>query len=175
MAKNYTQDQKSATLSMYYNHSLADTSLEMGVSVATISTWYRQALDQGAPKRNLPISLLVSERNYTLDQKHEACTYYSTHTGDQASEKYGMSKHMLHIWRKNLGYPNKHYGRNLKADKSHNDVAILHAKAMAEVSKQKDAYRDKMREFEELIDGLRSDASSIQHKMFDFMQSLNDE
>jgi len=45
---------------------------------------------------------------------------------------------------------------------------------MVEVDKQKDAYRDKMREFEALIDGLRSDASSIQNKMFDFMQSLND-
>ena len=167
MAKNYTQDQKSATLSMYYNHSLADTSLEMGVSVATISTWYRQALDQGAPKRNLPISLLVSERNYTLDQKHEACTYYSTHTGDQASEKYGMSKHMLHIWRKNLGYPNKHYGRNLRHDKSHNDVATLHAKVMAQVNQQKDAYRIRMDELESL-------AANLQNKILDFQQSLND-
>jgi hypothetical protein len=31
-----------------------------------------------------------------------------------------------------------------------------------------------MREFEALIDGLRSDASSIQNKMFDFLESLND-
>jgi len=31
-----------------------------------------------------------------------------------------------------------------------------------------------MRELEALVDGLRSDASSIQNKMFDFMQSLND-
>jgi hypothetical protein len=85
-----------------------------------------------------------------------------------------MTVAALHTWRKDLGYPNKHYGRNLKADKSHNDVATLHRKAMVEVDKQKDAYRDKMRELEALVDGLRSDASSIQHKMFDFMQSLND-
>ena len=164
---SYTKEYKDATVTMYMDHSLRDTALEMGVSVATISTWYRQALDQGAPKRNLPISLLVSERNYTLDQKHEACTYYSTHTGDQASEKYGMSKHMLHIWRKNLGYPNKHYGRNLKADKSHNDVAILHAKAMAQVNQQKDAYRIRMDELESL-------AANLQDKILDFQQSLND-
>jgi len=45
---------------------------------------------------------------------------------------------------------------------------------MAQVNQKKDAYRDKMREFEALIDGLRSDASSIQNKMFDFLESLND-
>ena len=163
----YTDDHKAATLAMYMNHSRKDTALEMGVSTRTVTVWYKQAVALGGNLRG-------DDRFYTLDQKHEACTYYSTHTGDQTVEKYGMTVAALHTWRKDLGYPNKHYGRNLRHDKSHNDVATLHRKAMVEVDKQKDAYRDKMRELEALVDGLRSDASSIQNKMFDFMQSLND-
>ena len=163
----YTDNHKAATLAMYMNHSRKDTALEMGVSTRTVTTWYKQAVALGGDLRS-------DDRFYTLAEKHEACTYYSTHTGDQTVEKYGMTVAALHTWRKDLGYPNKHYGRNLKADSSHNDVATLHRKAMVEVDKQKDAYRDKMRELEALVDGLRSDASSIQNKMFDFMQSLND-
>ena len=163
----YTDNHKAATLAMYMNHSRKDTALEMGVSTRTVTTWYKQAVALGGDLRS-------DDRFYTLAEKHEACTYYSTHTGDQTVEKYGMTVAALHTWRKDLGYPNKHYGRNLKADSSQNDVAALHRKAMVEVDKQKDAYRDKMRELEALVDGLRSDASSIQNKMFDFMQSLDD-
>ena len=166
----YTDDHKDATVTMYMEHSLRDTAVEMGVSTKSVVSWYRQAVAQGCAERQCK----VGDRFFTLAEKHEACTYYSTHTGDQTVEKYGMSVPSLHQWRKELGYPNKHYGRNLKADSSHNDVATLHRKAMVEVDKQKDAYRDKMRELEALVDGLRSDASSIQNKMFDFMQSLND-
>ena len=163
----YTDDHKDATVAMYMSSSRKDTALEMGVSTRTVTTWYKQAVALGGDLRS-------DDRFYTLAEKHEACTYYSTHTGDQTVEKYGMTVAALHTWRKDLGYPNKHYGRNLKADSSHNDVATLHRKAMVEVDKQKDAYRDKMRELEALVDGLRSDASSIQNKMFDFMQSLDD-
>jgi hypothetical protein len=163
----YTDDHKNATVAMYMSSSRKDTALEMGVSTRTVTTWYKQAVALGGDLRS-------DDRFYTLAEKHEACTYYSTHTGDQTVEKYGMTVAALHTWRKDLGYPNKHYGRNLKADSSHNDVATLHRKAMVEVDKQKDAYRDKMRELEALVDGLRSDASSIQNKMFDFMQSLDD-
>ena len=154
----YTDDHKDATVAMYMNHSRNDTALEMGVSTRTVTVWYKQAVALGG-------NLRVDDRFYTLAEKHEACTYYSTHTGDQTVEKYGMTVAALHTWRKDLGYPNKHYGRNLKADKS---------QAMVEVDKQKDAYRDKIRELEALVDGLRSDASSIQNKMFDFLESLND-
>ena len=166
----YTDNHKDATVTMYMDHSLRDTAIEMGVSTVTVVSWYKQAVAQGGAQRPNKIG----DAFFTLAQKHEACTYYSTHTGDQTLEKYGLSVASLTKWRKDLGYPNKHYGRNLKSDRSHNDVAILHAKAMAQVNQKKDAYRDKMREFEALIDGLRSDASSIQNKMFDFMQSLND-
>ena len=167
---SYTKDYKDATVTMYMDHSLRDTAIEMGVSTVTVVSWYKQAVAQGGAQRHNRIG----DAFFTLAEKHEACTYYSTHTGDQTVEKTGVSLPSLHKWRKDLGYPNKHYGRNLKSDRSHNDVAILHAKAMAQVNQKKDAYRDKMREFEALIDGLRSDASSIQNKMFDFMQSLND-
>ena len=163
----YTDEHKAATIAMYMNHSRKDTALEMGVSTRTVTVWYKQAVALGGNLRD-------DDRFYTLAEKHEACTYYSTHTGDQTVEKTGVSLPSLHKWRKELGYPNKHYGRNLKSDRSDNDVASLHRKAMVEVDKQKDAYRDKMREFEALIDGLRSDASSIQNKMFDFLESLND-
>lgn len=166
----YTDDYKDATVTMYMDNSLRDTAIEMGVSTVTVVSWYKQAVAQGGAQRHNKIG----DAFFTLAEKHEACTYYSTHTGDQTLEKYGLSVASLTKWRKDLGYPNKHYGRNLKSDRSHNDVAILHAKAMAQVNQKKDAYRDKMREFEALIDGLRSDASSIQNKMFDFMQSLND-
>ena len=157
----YTDDHKAATLAMYMNHSRNDTALEMGVSTRTVTVWYKQAVALGG-------NLRVDDRFYTLDQKHEACTYYSTHTGDQTVEKYGMTVAALHTWRKDLGYPNKHYGRNLRHDKSHNDVATLHRKAMVEVNSQKDAYRIKMDELENL-------AANLQNKILDFQQSLNDE
>jgi uncharacterized protein (DUF927 family) len=143
------------------NHSRNDTALEMGVSTRTVTVWYKQAVALGG-------NLRVDDRFYTLAEKHEACTYYSTHTGDQTVEKYGMTVAALHTWRKDLGYPNKHYGRNLKSDKSHNDVATLHRKAMVEVNSQKDAYRIKMDELENL-------AANLQNKILDFQQSLNDE
>lgn len=157
----YTDDHKAATLAMYMEHSRNDTALEMGVSTRTVTQWYKQAVALGGNLRG-------DNRFYTLDQKHEACTYYSTHTGDQTVEKYGMTVAALHTWRKDLGYPNKHYGRNLRHDKSHNDVATLHRKAMVEVDKQKDAYRDKMDELENL-------AANLQNKILDFQKSLNDE
>lgn len=166
----YTDDHKNATVAMYMEHSLSDTAMEMRVSTGSVVAWYKAAVAAGdVQQRNK-----VGDAFFTLAEKHEACTYYSTHTGDQTVEKTGVSLPSLHKWRKELGYPNKHYGRNLKSDMSYNDVASLHRKAMVEVDKQKDAYRDKMRELEALVDGLRSDASSIQNKMFDFLESLND-
>jgi len=156
----YTDDHKDATVAMYMNHSRKDTALEMGVSTRTVTVWYKQAVALGGNLRD-------DDRFYTLAEKHEACTYYSTHTGDQTVEKYGMTVAALHTWRKDLGYPNKHYGRNLKADMSYNDVASLHRKAMVEVNSQKDAYRIKMDELENL-------AANLQNKILDFQQSLND-
>ena len=157
----YTDNHKAATLAMYMEHSRKDTALEMGVSTRTVTQWYKHAVALGGNLRG-------DNRFYTLDQKHEACTYYSTHTGDQTVEKYGMTVTALHAWRKDLGYPNKHYGRNLRHDKSHNDVATLHRKAMVEVNNQKDVYRDKMDELENL-------AANLQNKILDFQKSLNDE
>jgi len=156
----YTDDHKDATVAMYMNHSRKDTALEMGVSTRTVTVWYKQAVALGGNLRD-------DGRFYTLAEKHEACTYYSTHTGDQTVEKYGMTVAALHTWRKDLGYPNKHYGRNLKSDMSYNDVASLHRKAMVEVNSQKDAYRIKMDELENL-------AANLQNKILDFQQSLND-
>ena len=157
----YTDDHKNATVAMYMEHNRKDTALEMGVSTRTVTQWYKHAVALGGNLRG-------DNRFYTLDQKHEACTYYSTHTGDQTVEKYGMTVAALHTWRKDLGYPNKHYGRNLRHDKSHNDVATLHRKAMVEVNNQKDVYRDKMDELENL-------AANLQNKILDFQKSLNDE
>ena len=160
----YTDDYKDATVTMYMDNSLRDTAIEMGVSTVTVVSWYKQAVAQGGAQRPNKIG----DAFFTLAQKHEACTYYSTHTGDQTLEKYGLSVASLTKWRKDLGYPNKHYGRNLKSDRSHNDVAILHAKAMAQVNQQKDAYRIRMDELENL-------AANLQNKILDFQQSLKDE
>lgn len=160
----YTDDHKAATLAMYMEHSLSDTSLEMGVSTGSVVSWYKAAVAAGDVQRRNK----VGDAFFTLADKHEACTYYSTHTGDQTVEKTGVSLPSLHKWRKELGYPNKHYGRNLKSDRSDNDVASLHRKAMVEVDKQKDAYRIKMDELENL-------AANLQNKILDFQQSLNDE
>lgn len=159
----YTDDHKAATLAMYMEHSLSDTSLEMGVSTGSVVSWYKAAVAAGDVQRRNK----VGDAFFTLADKHEACTYYSTHTGDQTVEKTGVSLPSLHKWRKELGYPNKHYGRNLKSDRSDNDVASLHRKAMVEVDKQKDAYRIKMDELENL-------AANLQNKILDFQQSLND-
>lgn len=160
----YTDDHKAATLAMYMEHSLSDTSLEMGVSTGSVVSWYKAAVAAGDVQRRNK----VGDAFFTLADKHEACTYYSTHTGDQTVEKTGVSLPSLHKWRKELGYPNKHYGRNLKSDRSDNDVASLHRKAMVEVNSQKDAYRIKMDELENL-------AANLQNKILDFQQSLNDE
>ena len=160
----YTDDHKNATVAMYMEHSLSDTSLEMGVSTGSVVSWYKAAVAAGDVQRRNK----VGDAFFTLADKHEACTYYSTHTGDQTVEKTGVSLPSLHKWRKELGYPNKHYGRNLKSDRSDNDVASLHRKAMVEVDKQKDAYRIKMDELENL-------AANLQNKILDFQQSLNDE
>ena len=158
----YTDDHKDATVTMYMEHSLRDTAMEMGVSTATVVSWYKQAVAQGGAQRHNKIG----DAFFTLAEKHEACTYYSTHTGEQTLEKYGLSVASLTKWRKDLGYSNKHYCRNLKSDRSDNDVATLHKKAMTEVSKQKDAYRVKMDELENL-------AANLQNKILDFQQSLN--
>jgi len=85
----YTDDHKNATVAMYMEHSRKDTALEMGVSTRTVTVWYKQAVALGGNLRG-------DDRFYTLDQKHEACTYYSTHTGDQTVEKYGMTVAALH-------------------------------------------------------------------------------
>ena len=159
----YTDDHKDATVAMYMEHSLSDTAMEMRVSTGSVVAWYKAAVAAGdVQQRNK-----VGDAFFTLAEKHEACTYYSTHTGDQTVEKTGVSLPSLHKWRKELGYPNKHYGRNLKSDMSYNDVASLHRKAMVEVDKQKDAYRIKMDELENL-------AANLQNKILDFQQSLND-
>ena len=114
----YTDDHKDATVTMYMDHSLRDTAVEMGVSTVTVVSWYKQAVAQGGAQRPNKIG----DAFFTLAQKHEACTYYSTHTGDQTLEKYGLSVASLTKWRKDLGYPNKHYGRNIKHDRTDNDV-----------------------------------------------------
>jgi len=159
---SYTKDFKDATVTMYMDHSMRDTAIKMGVSTVTVVSWYKQAVAQGGAQRHNKIG----DDFFTLAEKHEACQYYSTHTGDQTVEKTGVSLPSLHKWRKDLGYPNKHYGRNLKSDRSDNDVATLHRKAMTEVSKRKDAYRVKMDELESL-------AANLQNKILDFQQSLN--
>ena len=115
---SYTKEYKDATVTMYMDHSMRDTAIKMGVSTVTVVSWYKQAVAQGGAQRHNKIG----DDFFTLAEKHEACQYYSTHTGDQTVEKTGVSLPSLHKWRKDLGYPNKHYGRNIKHDRTDNDV-----------------------------------------------------
>ena len=123
MRKVCTQEQKTAVVSMHYNgNTHEDIGLELGLSQSSITRFVNEARMLGAPVRSRPISKKISERFHTLEFKHTVCNYYGNHTGDQTSEKFGVSTHSIHMWRKDLGYPNKHYGRNIKHDKTDNDV-----------------------------------------------------
>ena len=158
----YTDDHKAATLAMYMNHSRKDTALEMGVSTKSITTWYKQALAQGGETRG------KDGKQHSLDLIHCACQHYTHHVWWQTCEVFNISPATLYKWRFDYGYSNKHYGRNISKDKTDNDVATLHAKAMAQVNQQKDAYRIRMDELENL-------AANLQNKILDFQQSLKDE
>ena len=123
MTKFFTQEQQQAVVAMYYNGDThEDIQLKMKVSSGTIVRFVNKAKASGAPDRVRRISSRVSERFHTLEFKHRVCNYYTNHTGDQTSEKFDVSTHSIHLCRKDLGYPNKHYGRNIKHDRTDNDV-----------------------------------------------------
>ena len=123
MTKPFTQEQQQAVVAMYYNgNTYEDIQLEMKVSNGSIAKFVNVAKASGAPNRVRKISTKVSERFYTLEFKHRVCCYYTNHTGDQSAEKFDVSVAALHVWRKDLGYPNKWYGRNIKHDRTDNDV-----------------------------------------------------
>ena len=123
MRKHITQQQQTAIVSMYYNgSSYEDIKLEMGVGGNSIAKFVKIAKASGAPNRIHKISPKVSDRYSTREYKHEVCNYYTNHTGDQTLEKFDVSLGALCKWRKDLGYPNKHYGRNIKHDRTDNDV-----------------------------------------------------
>ena len=123
MRKHITQQQQTAIVSMYYNgSSYEDIKLEMGVGNNTIVKFVNRAKAAGAPPRVRKIGTKISERFHTLEFKHTVCCYYTNHTGDQTSEKFDVTTRSIHMWRKDLGYPNKHYGRNIKHDRTDNDV-----------------------------------------------------
>jgi len=123
MTKPLTQQQQQAVVAMYYNgNTYEDIKLEMGIGDNTIAKFVNVAKAAGAPNRVRKISTKVSERSNTLEFKHTVCCYYSNHTGDQTSEKFDVTKRSIGMWRKSLGYPNKHYGRNTDHDRTDNDV-----------------------------------------------------
>ena len=123
MTKPLTQQQQQAVVAMYYNgNTYEDIKLEMGIGDNTIAKFVNVAKAAGAPNRVRKISTKVSERSNTLEFKHTVCCYYTNHTGDQTSEKFDVTTRSIHMWRKDLGYPNKHYGRNIKHDRTDNDV-----------------------------------------------------
>jgi len=123
MTKPLTQQQQQAVVAMYYNgNTYEDIKLEMGIGDNTIAKFVNVAKAAGAPNRVRKISTKVSERSNTLEFKHTVCCYYSNHTGDQTSEKFDVTKRSIVKWRKSLGYPNKHYGRNTDHDRTDNDV-----------------------------------------------------
>ena len=163
---SYPLDLKHEVVEFYKNNTLKDTTQKYGLSVGTVCNWYNKVTGQ----RKKP-----SYKNHSLDLIHCACQYYTHHTWWQTCEAFKISQATLYKWRDDYGYPRKIQNRNLSKDKTSDDVSQLHAKVLWEANKQVDAYRDKMRELEGLVNQLRSDASSIQHKILDFEQGLNEE
>ena len=49
---------------------------------------------------------------FTIEFKHEVCQFYDNNTGAATVAKYKISKPTLAVWRKSLGYRNKHLGYN---------------------------------------------------------------
>ena len=162
---SYSLDLKHEVVEFYKENSLKDTTEKYNVSVNAVCSWYNKITGE----RKKP-----SYKIHSLDLIHCACQYYTHHTWWQTCEAFNISQATLYKWRDDYGYPRKIQNRNLSKDKTPDDVSQLHAKAMWEANKQVDAYRDKMRELEGLVDNLRSDASSIQNKMFDFLESLKE-
>ena len=57
-----------------------------------------------------------SGNRYAIEFKHKACQYYEHHTGVETCAEFGINMVALCRWRKEFGYRNKHFGRNLSAD-----------------------------------------------------------
>ena len=53
------------------------------------------------------------QHRYANSFKHEVCQYYEHHTRNDTEAKYGVAGKTISKWRRELGYRNKFFGRNM--------------------------------------------------------------
>jgi len=97
----YTSEFKAEVVEYYKTHTAKETAEKFSVQTYTVEWFGKNA---GLAKGN---------DKYPVDFKHEACQFYETHTGNETLAKYGITIAALCLWRKDLGYRNKHRGYNL--------------------------------------------------------------
>jgi len=103
--KVYTPELKAEILAFYAENSAKDTAEKFGKSQKAITLLaYRNKFTKGTRH---------GESKYSLSFRHEVCQYYEHHTGVETLAKFDISPASLCLWRKDLGYRNKHHGYNL--------------------------------------------------------------
>ena len=53
------------------------------------------------------------QHRYANSFKHEVCQYYEHHTRNDTEAKYGVAGKTISKWRRELGYRNKFFNRNM--------------------------------------------------------------
>jgi len=53
------------------------------------------------------------QHRYANSFKHEVCQYYEHHTRNDTEAKYDVAGKTISIWRRELGYRNKFFNRNM--------------------------------------------------------------
>ena len=53
------------------------------------------------------------QHRYANSFKHEVCQYYEHHTRNDTQAKYDVAGKTISKWRRELGYRNKFFGRNM--------------------------------------------------------------
>ena len=103
--KVYTPELTAEILAFYAENSAKDTAAKFGKS--------EHAIQVLAHRNKFTKGTRHSTSKYSLSFRHEVCQYYEHHTGVETLAKFNISPASLCIWRKDLGYRNKHRGYNL--------------------------------------------------------------
>ena len=107
-SKVYTPELTAEILAFYAENSAKDTADKFGKSEKAIyQLANKNKFNKGTRHGDF------KESKYSLSFKHEACQYYEHHTGVETAEKFKITTRSLTVWRKDLGYRNKHRGYNL--------------------------------------------------------------
>lgn len=97
----YTPELTAEILGFFKDHTVSKTAAKFGIPPHTVSYLAQlNKFSKGCDK-------------YSLAFKHNACQYYEHHTGDETIAKFKITIKSLTVWRRDLGYRNKHRGYNL--------------------------------------------------------------